>query len=480
MQCDECDIWYHTSCMGVTSLNYEVLANSNISWTCCNCGIPNFSTSLFSQWTIEFTNSFSTLSNLSKCDDLPTSPPVATSSPKSSQHKNKNADAHHQTKNTRKPQRSLKVLVVNFQSIKNKVPELTACLENHSPDVVIGTETWLYPSVLNSELFPEDYTVIRKDRNDKHGGVLLALKNDVVCAHLTDLDANCEMVWAQVQLVGSKALYIGAFYRPQTQKDLKYMNELRQSLTIIKNSHKGNIWLGGDFNLGGINWQNQSINQGTCISPKNLSEQLIDIALTYLGVDIQHDLKWNTHVNRITTSASKTLGFVRRNLSSCNKEIKAAAYIALVRPTGEYCSAVWDPHTKELIQKVEKIQRRAARMVYNNYDWKTSVSELIQELQWDSLSDRRKNNRLAILHKAIGGHLAIPVQNYLHPAQRRTRRSSKHNYIEYQSRKDSHKYSFIPRTIKDWNDLPESVASIPDPTAFKTALSNQVQEKQVD
>ena len=56
------------------------------------------------------------------------------------------------------------------------------------------------------------------------------------------------------------------------------MNELRQSLTIIKNSHKGNIWLGGDFNLGGINWQDQSINQGTCISPKNLSEQLIDIA----------------------------------------------------------------------------------------------------------------------------------------------------------------------------------------------------------
>ena len=40
---------------------------------------------------------------------------------------------------------------------------------------------------------------------------------------------------------------------------------------------------------------------------------------TYLGVDIQHDLKWNTHINRITASASRTLGFVRRNLSPCNK-----------------------------------------------------------------------------------------------------------------------------------------------------------------
>ena len=117
-------------------------------------------------------------------------------------------------------------------------------------------------------------------------------------------------------------------------------------------------------------------------------------------------------------------------------------------------------------------------MVYNHYDWKTSVNELIQELQWDSLSNRRKNNRLAILHKAIGGHLAIPVQNYLQPAQRRTRRSSHQNFIEYHSRIDSHKYSY--RTIKDWNDLPESTANIQDSTLFKTALSINQQGKQQD
>ena len=54
--------------------------------------------------------------------------------------------------------------------------------------------------------------------SDKYGGVLIALKNDLVCAHLTDLDANCEMVWAQVQLVGSKALYIGASTDPRSKK----------------------------------------------------------------------------------------------------------------------------------------------------------------------------------------------------------------------------------------------------------------------
>ena len=79
-----------------------------------------------------------------------------------------------------------------------------------------------------------------------------------------------------------------------------------------------------------------------------------------------------------------------------------------------------------------------------------------------------------------GRHLAIPGTQLLQPSQRRTRLSSHHNYIEHQSRIDSHKFSFISRTIKDWNDLPESIAHIQDPTFLKTAISNKAQEKQVD
>ena len=82
---------------------------------------------------------------------------------------------------------------------------------------------------------------------------------------------------------------------------------------------------------------------------------------TYLGVDIHvaHNLKWNTHVDRITNSANKTLGFVRRNLGFCTKDTKVTAYKALISPTLEYCSGVWDPHTVDLVKKVGKIQRRA-------------------------------------------------------------------------------------------------------------------------
>jgi hypothetical protein len=44
---------------------------------------------------------------------------------------------------------------------------------------------------------------------------------------------------------------------------------------------------------------------------------------------------------------------------------KTQAYNTFVRPSLEYASTVWDPHTQDNINKVESIQRRAARFVTN-------------------------------------------------------------------------------------------------------------------
>ena len=198
---------------------------------------------------------------------------------------------------------------------------------------------------------------------------------------------------------------------------------------------------------------------------------------TYLGVDIQDNLKWNSHINRITSTANKTLGFIRRNLSSCTKDAKSSAYLSLVRPTLEYCSAVWDPHTKEHIHKIDKVQRRAARMVFNDYNWETSVSNLIKKLEWDNLSTRREANRLGILHKAIGGYLAIPVWDYLRPTRRQTRRSKANNFIEHHTRINTHKFSYIPRTIIDWNNLPPNITSISKPELFKETVTSHLREE---
>ena len=66
--------------------------------------------------------------------------------------------------------------------------------------------------------------------------------------------------------------------------------------------------------------------------------------IKYLGVTISKDLKWNTHVSIFCTKANRTLGFLRRNLSSCPKDVKEMAYKGLVRRILEYACPVWDQH----------------------------------------------------------------------------------------------------------------------------------------
>ena len=64
-----------------------------------------------------------------------------------------------------------------------------------------------------------------------------------------------------------------------------------------------------------------------------------------LGVDISSDLTWNSHVDRITGNANRTLGFIRRNIKTKMPRVRETAYNTLVRTQLEYASAVWDPNT---------------------------------------------------------------------------------------------------------------------------------------
>jgi len=65
-------------------------------------------------------------------------------------------------------------------------------------------------------------------------------------------------------------------------------------------------------------------------------------------------MSFSPHINNITSSAIKTLSFVRRNLNRCGQSVKSAAYLGLVRPKLEFASSVWDPHLSKDIQAVRQ------------------------------------------------------------------------------------------------------------------------------
>ena len=290
VQCDHCDGWYHADCMNVNTIVYKALEDSNVSWICCNCRLPSFTSSLFSSRATLLSNSFSTLDSLSEIEDLLS--PVAQSSPKSVNYNKKgnmqngtkpDQNKKKQPKSNVKPRHFVKVMVINFQSVWGKAAELAVCLDNHQPDILIGTETWLSDSISNSEILPPNYTVIRKDRKDAfgadgYGGVFIALKNDLIATHRVDLDTDAEVVWAQIEIAGNKPVLVGAYYRPPSSKT-EVLCQLEASLAKIDISKSSNIWLAGDFNLARVDWPNQ-VTLPNCPKP-GLCRQMISIANDY-------------------------------------------------------------------------------------------------------------------------------------------------------------------------------------------------------
>ena len=71
-------------------------------------------------------------------------------------------------------------------------------------------------------------------------------------------------------------------------------------------------------------------------------------------------------------------------LKDCTKPVKSAAYTSIVRPTMEYASRVWDPTNREKISNLEKVQKRAARFVFNTYTDRTPgcVTKMVESLKW--------------------------------------------------------------------------------------------------
>ena len=137
--------------------------------------------------------------------------------------------------------------------------------------------------------------------------------------------------------------------------------------------------------------------------------------------------------------------------------MKESAYKGIVHPILEYGSSVWDPHTGRLQEELEKVQNRAARFVTRYYVYETgSMTDILGQLKWESLKKRRKDNRLILLYKGLKGIAMIPTDDLIH----RTWRGRNQHSLAFQihsASKDVYKYSFFLQTIRDWNDLPESL-----------------------
>ena len=117
----------------------------------------------------------------------------------------------------------------------------------------------------------------------------------------------------------------------------------------------------------------------------------------YLGVMLDNKMRWSPHIEIITSRANKVLGLIKRNLWNCPKSVRETVYTTLVRPKFQYAYNAWDPHYQKDKAALESVERKAARFVTGNYDRTTRVTEILQDLQWDTLETMRRHARLSTI-----------------------------------------------------------------------------------
>ena len=193
IQCDECDHWYHTACMHINDTSQ--LKSHSVLWFCSCCGLPNYSSCLFSS-NISTSNLYSALDNSAGSRYYP--------------HDERNTTFAPNPANTSTPGRKhvktkskLRAMLINCNGIKsnNKISQLQATKNATNPDIILLVETKLDSSIPTYSFLPFNYDAIRNDRNLHGGGVLIAVRNDIIADPQDKLNTTCEIIWTKVHFV---------------------------------------------------------------------------------------------------------------------------------------------------------------------------------------------------------------------------------------------------------------------------------------
>ena len=95
----------------------------------------------------------------------------------------------------------------------NKFNQFQSVVYTKNFDIICVTETWLNNTVFNNEILPTSYTIYRKDRVNRGGGVLVAINNSIP-SQLCHVNNSIEMISVHLN-TRTKVLLI-CLYIPQT------------------------------------------------------------------------------------------------------------------------------------------------------------------------------------------------------------------------------------------------------------------------
>ena len=202
--------------------------------------------------------------------------------------------------------------------------------------------------------------------------------------------------------------------------------------------------------------------------------------IKYLGINIDSKLNFNQHVNEKCKRATTVLNMLKRNLYFAPKSVKNKAYQACVLPILEYAPNCWSPTSSKQNNSLEMVHHNAAKFVSNFYPKKGnyenfSITKILNDLNWDSLENRRDQARLTMAFKILNGHVILesnmlPKTNFQQPSRKcnEVKVGLENQLDEPTSSIEIAQKTFFFATPKLWNNsVSPKQANAPSVDAFK-------------
>ena len=204
-----------------------------------------------------------------------------------------------------------------------------------------------------------------------------------------------------------------------------------------------------------------------------MNQILIETVSTHkhLGLTLSSDAKWTSHISIIIDKAWQRIGVMRALKFLLNRKSLERMYFSLIRPLLEHAEVVWDNINDPLKHDLESVQNEAERIVTGEIKY-CNIQKLLFELKWETLTERRKKHRLIMLYKMLNGISPPYLTSLSQSAQNDDERYNLRHLRSVRANTQFYNLTFLPRTARDWNLLPESTRNSSTIEQFKMLLNN--------
>ena len=186
------------------------------------------------------------------------------------------------------------------------------------------------------------------------------------------------------------------------------------------------------------------------------------------GLTISADMKVSEQCGIAAAKGNQILGLIRRNIVYKEKELIIPLYKTIVRPHLEYCIQAWRPYRKKDIDMLERVQRRATKMIPKLRN--ISYEMRLKECGLTTLETRRLRGDQIEVFKILNGYENIDRNIFFTVKEERRTRGHGVTLAKKQCRLDIRKFSFSQRTVNEWNRLSTDCVGASSVNIFKNKI----------